>query len=174
MSDDSRTSDGGFQKTELTTSVGNVLEEARMLLPGAQTLFGFQLIVVFEQTFRDRLSTAEQHLHLAATVLTAIAIGLLMAPAAYHRQAEPQSVSLRFLGMASRQLTWGTVPLAMALCLEVYLISTLVATHWLVTVAVTAPLVVTFALLWYIVPRRATSPHEAPGTHELDEQRAAD
>jgi hypothetical protein len=168
MSNLARPNDGGFEQTDLPTSVSNMLEEARMLLPGAQTLFGFQLIVVFEQSFGERLSTAEQHLHLAATVLTAISIALLMAPAAYHRQVEPQSVSLRFLGSASRQLTWGTAPLAIALCFEIYLIATLIATNWLVTTAATGLLVVMFGLLWYVLPRRATSPREPPGASEMN------
>lgn len=169
MSDRARSNDGGFQRTDLPTSVGNMLEEARMLLPGAQTLFGFQLIVVFEQSFGERLSTVEQHLQLTATVLTAIAIGLLMAPAAYHRQVEPQSVSLRFLGLASRQLTWGTVPLAIALCLEIYLIATLIATTRYVVIAATGTIVLVFGALWYVLPRRATSPREAPGAYELEQ-----
>lgn len=166
MSDRAEPDDGGVQQTDLPTSVGNMLEEARMLLPGAQTLFGFQLIVVFEQSFGERLSTAEQHLHLAATVLTTLAIGLLMAPAAYHRQAEPRSVSLHFLGMASRQLTWGTVPLAVALCLEIYLIATLIATNSFVTIAATGVVVVIFGALWYVLPRRAMSSSARHGAHE--------
>jgi|SRR5215203_5399819 len=166
MSDHARPNDRGSEQTDLPTSVSNMLEEARMLLPGAQALFGFQLIVVFDQSFGERLSIAEQHLHLAATVLTAIAIGLLMAPAAYHRQAEPQSVSLHFLGMASRQITWGTVPLAIALCLEIYLIATLIATNPLVTIAVTGVVVVIFGALWYVQPRRAMSLSTAHSAHE--------
>jgi hypothetical protein len=33
-----------------------VVDEARMLLPGIQALFGFQLIAVFNQTFSQILS----------------------------------------------------------------------------------------------------------------------
>ncbi len=160
----------GFQRTDLPTSVSNMLEEARMLLPGSQTLFGFQLIVVFNQSFGERLSTVEQYLHLAAMLLTAIAIALLMAPAAYHRQVEPQSVSLRFLGMASRQLTWGTIPLAISICVEVYLVATLIATNQLVVFGLTGLLVAVFGVLWYVLPRRATPLAEAPGAHEVEQQ----
>ncbi|MDQ2943358.1 MAG: hypothetical protein M3R21_06785 [Candidatus Dormibacteraeota bacterium] len=42
----------------------HLLNEGRMVLPGIQALFGFQLIAVFNQTFSQRLSPAEQYLHL--------------------------------------------------------------------------------------------------------------
>jgi len=100
--------DDEVQPTDLDTSASNLLEEARMLLPGTQTLFGFQLAVVFTGTFRDQLAAAEQYVHLVAMVLTAVAIALLMAPAAYHRQAEPESVSRRFVRLATGQLVWGS------------------------------------------------------------------
>ena len=157
----------GFQRTDLPTSVSNMLEEARMLLPGSQTLFGFQLIVVFNQSFGERLSTVEQYLHLAATLLTVVAIALLMAPAAYHRQVEPQSVSLHFLGMASRELTWGAVPLVISLCFGVYLVTTLIATNPVVALGPTGLLLADFGVLWYVLPRRATPSADAPNAHEV-------
>ena len=148
--------DGGeIQPTELDTTVSNLLEEARMLLPGTQTLFGFQLAVVFTGTFRDRLATAEQYLHLLAMVLTAVAIALLMAPAAYHRQAEPESVSRRFVRLATGQLVWGTIPLAVSLCIEVYLVSSLITTRVATSAAIAILLFAVVATLWYVVPRRS-------------------
>lgn len=61
-----------------------------MILPGTQTLFGFQLIVVFNPCFQERLSPGEQYLHLLATMLVATATAMLIAPAAYHRRVEPE------------------------------------------------------------------------------------
>lgn len=48
------------ERPPLGDTVRNILEEARMILPGVQTLFGFQLIVVFNQRFEDLLSSREQ------------------------------------------------------------------------------------------------------------------
>jgi len=50
-----------------------ILEESRMVLPGIQALFGFQLIAVFNQGFGEKLSPGEQGLHLLAFALVAIA-----------------------------------------------------------------------------------------------------
>jgi len=58
------------------------IEEARMVLPGIQALFGFQLIAVFNTRFHD-FGSLEQILHLVALLLVAFAIALIMTPAAY-------------------------------------------------------------------------------------------
>jgi hypothetical protein len=60
------------------------LEEARMVLPGIQALFGFQLIVVFNNSF-DQLTQTEQNAHFVALALVAFAIAIIMTPVAYHR-----------------------------------------------------------------------------------------
>lgn len=58
-----------------------LLEECRMVLPGVQALFGFQLIAVFNTAFSDKLSHGEQSVHLLALALVAIAVALIMSPA---------------------------------------------------------------------------------------------
>src|ERR1700716_3758681 len=80
-----------------------VIEEARMVLPGIQAFFGFQLIAVFNNRFQE-FTHAEQVLHLVALLLLAISIALIMTPAAYHRIAERGMVSRRFVELASRFL----------------------------------------------------------------------
>ena len=54
----------------LETEIEQVLEEARMVLPGIQALFGFELIVVFNDRFGQSLGDPAKRLHLAAVVLT--------------------------------------------------------------------------------------------------------
>ena len=150
----SRSSEPDQQRASLDTAISNLLEETRIFIPGSQTLFGFQLIVVFNQSFQSRLSATEQALHLVATVLTAIAIALLMAPAAYHRQVEPESISRHFLLLATRFLTFGSIPIAIAICIELYLVGQLaVGRQWL-SLVIAIALGVFFAALWYVMPRR--------------------
>ena len=156
-----RRDDDEETRTGLESSVSFLLEEARMLLPGTQTLFGFQLAVVFTQTFRDLLAPAERYLHLVGMVLTAVAIALLMAPAAYHRQAEPESVSRRFVRLATHQLVWGAAPLAVALCIEVYLAASLITARQTTSAVIAVALLGVFVTLWYAVPRRLAAASEA-------------
>src|SRR5438067_11651328 len=78
----------------LSAAVTHLREVCRMVLPGLQALFGFQLIAIFNQSFSEKRSATEQRLHLLAFGLVVIA--LVMTPAAYHRQTNPQEVSARF------------------------------------------------------------------------------
>jgi hypothetical protein len=144
----------------LEKSVDHLLEECRMVLPGVQALFGFQLIAVFNKPFFELLNASERALHLCALVLAAIAVAMLMAPAAYHRQAEPQNVSARFVHYTSALLTLSMVPLMIALSMDVYLIARIVLVNGAAALGVAALVFLVFTVLWFVVPwtvRRNTS-----------------
>jgi hypothetical protein len=127
------------------------IEEARMVLPGIQALFGFQLIAVFNERFKG-LSEGEQLIHLAAAVLIAVAIALIMTPAAYHRQVERATVSSFFVAFASRLITTAMVPLMLGLCLEMYLLGRLIVGNVALSMVVAGGLLATFAGLWFVLP----------------------
>jgi hypothetical protein len=127
------------------------IEEARMVLPGIQTLFGFQLIAGFNQGF-GKLPGAEQYLHYTSLVLIALAIAIIMAPAAYHRIVEQGSVSLFFVSLISWLIAAAMVPLAIALSLEVYVVGTVILGERALSAIVAAVLVVIFAALWFGFP----------------------
>jgi hypothetical protein len=74
------------QPEQLEKTAQQAVEEARMVLPGIQALFGFQLMAVFNARF-TQLTRFEQELHFLSVILIALAIALIMTPAAYHRQA---------------------------------------------------------------------------------------
>jgi hypothetical protein len=127
------------------------IEEARMVLPGIQALFGFQLMAVFNQRFSE-LSAGEQLIHYIAVLLIAVAIGLIMTPAAYHRQVEPGSVSGFFVRLASRLVAIAMLPLAVALCLEVYLLGRVILSDRMISFVVAGMLLLIFAGFWYLFP----------------------
>lgn len=127
------------------------IEEARMVLPGIQALFGFQLMAVFNQRFNE-LTASEQLIHYIAVLLIALAIGLIMTPAAYHRQVEPRSVSEFFVRLASRLVAIAMLPLALALCLEVYLLGRVILADRTTSFVVAGMLLLMFAGLWYLFP----------------------
>ena len=137
----------------LGDTVSQILEEARMILPGVQTLFGFQLIVVFNQRFQDGLSPFEQRLHLLAMALIALATGLLLAPAAYHRRAEPETISRRFVRLSTRLLTWSTYPLLASIVVDFYLVATFITANDAVSLLLAALVALALALLWLVLPR---------------------
>jgi hypothetical protein len=127
------------------------IEEARMVVPGIQALFGFQLIAVFNQRFHD-LTAGEQTLHFFALVLIALAIAIIMTPAAYHRLVERGSVSDFFIQLASRLIAAAMLPLMVALCLEVYLVGRMVDLSSWFSAALAGGLFAVFATLWFAFP----------------------
>jgi Family of unknown function (DUF6328) len=141
------------QKLSLEVAGSYLLEECRMVLPGIQALFGFQLIAVFNAGFAERLSPAEQRVHLAAIALVVLAVALVTAPAALHRQSEPHSISDRFLSFASRLLLWSMFPLALGICLDVYLVTQLILHSTTASVALAATLFCILIGLWFGLPR---------------------
>ena len=145
---------GKRERVSLDSAATHLLEECRMVLPGIQALFGFQLIAVFNQGFTEKLSASQQILHLAATVLVAVAVAFVMTPAALHRQTEPREVSERFVWVASKLLLASMFPLVLGLCLEVYLVTVVVAHSEVLGVALAALLAVLFGVLWIVLPRR--------------------
>jgi len=125
------------------------------VVPGMQALFGFQLIAVFSPSFKDLLSPAEQVLHLAAILLVTIAIALVMAPTALHRQSEPMSVSRVFIATSSRLLMASMVPLAVGICLDVYLIGRVILGTSGAAVIIAALLLGVFFVFWRVIPQLA-------------------
>jgi uncharacterized membrane protein len=142
------------QEISLETATTYILEECRMVLPGIQALFGFQLIAVFNERFSEKLSSAEQFLHLVAIVLVTVAIALVMAPAALQRRSQPQSVSKRFIKLSSGLLLAGMFPLALGLALDVYLITGIIVGKDAAGLVVALVLLGVFAALWLWLPAR--------------------
>jgi len=137
----------------LSEAVTLLLEECRMVLPGIQALFGFQLIAVFNSTFRERLSPTEQLFHLTAIGLVAIAVALVMAPAALHRQTSPQAATEDFITMATRLLLMSMFPLMLGITLDFFLIARLILNNTLASFLLSTALLMVFATLWFLFPR---------------------
>jgi hypothetical protein len=124
-----RAADVGREEQEelpLSRAAEYLLEECRMVLPGIQAIFGFQLIAVFNSTFGEKLSIGEQRLHLMAIALSVVAIAIIMTPAALHRQTGPRKVSATFIRVSSRLLLWSMLPLALSICADAYLIARII------------------------------------------------
>jgi len=145
---------GKKEQISLDSAAAHLLEECRMVLPGIQALFGFQLIAVFNQRFDEKLSDAGQMVHLVAIVLTTLSMALVMTPAALHRQAEPRQVSERFLWMASNMVLAGMFPLALAVGLDAYVVASVVLENNALAAVLAIALVAVFAFLWLVLPRR--------------------
>jgi len=96
-----------MENESLQKQAQQTIEEARMVLPGIQALFGFQLIAIFNARFEE-LTLHEQYLHFSALLLVALAIALIMAPAPIivSWSAERCPTSLLIWHLASSPVPW--------------------------------------------------------------------
>ncbi len=146
------------QALKLSEAAQTLLDECRMVLPGIQALFGFQLIAVFNPRFAE-LGLAEQHLHLAAIALVAFAVGMVMTPAAYHRSRGSREVTDTFIHVSSLLLLGSMLPLAAALAIDIYVISRLVIEEG-PAIAFAVAVLAVLVFLWFVFPRMGAA-HEA-------------
>jgi hypothetical protein len=104
---------------ELNDKVQNALDETRMLILGAQVLLGFQFQSIFQSAF-DQLPAPVQLVKLVGLGLMLLAVGLLVAPAAFHQIAELGDDSRRLLRFTTRIAEWALMPFALGLGIDVY------------------------------------------------------
>ena len=144
---------GHVERLPLDKQMEGLLEECRIVLTGLQVLFGFQLAVVFTERFDKVLARPQQELHLLAMALIAIAIALIMTPASYHRQCEPQDASDRFVLLSSWLLLAALPLFGAAVSIELYLVAQVVlqtAALW-----IAGGVLAVFLALWLGLPRVA-------------------
>ena len=139
------------ERLPLSKAVGYLIDESRMVLPGIQALFGFQLIAVFSERFQQ-LSQHEQQLHFISIALVVLATGLIMTPAAYHRHQEAREVTQSFITVSTRLLLLGMVALAFAMALDVYLIGQLILAPGIAR-GIAWGLLGLLVFLWFVFPR---------------------
>lgn len=141
-----------YDKEALPDVASHLLEECRMVLPGIQALFGFQLIVVFNGRFWEALTYGQRIIHLFAITLIAIAVALVMAPAAYHRLVLRDAVSHFFIAFASRCLLMSMFPLLLGIVLDMYLISGLILNSTILALLIAVFLAALYIGLWFVLP----------------------
>jgi DMSO reductase anchor subunit len=107
---------------KLKDKIQSALDEGRMLVLGSQVLLGFQYRSAFEPGF-EKLSLSSQYLKMSALILMLIAIGLLIAPGAYHRIVEEGEDTQALHRFTTKVMNCALLPFAVALGLDVYVSS---------------------------------------------------
>lgn len=140
------------QPESLKDATRTALLEGRVVLTAITTLFGFQLNVVFSEAFA-KLAVEQRQSHLVALGLNALAIGVVMLPSAYGRQAEPRQVSRRFIRLLSRAQTFALAPMLISIAIDFQLISAMILGRGPIPTTFAVSLAVIFAILWFAYPR---------------------
>lgn len=141
-------------QTPVATKIEHTLTEARMVLPGAQALLGFQFLWFFADGFAA-LPPASRLIHLAGLASVALATMLLIAPAAFHRIAEEGEASTRFYRYASGLVQASLLPLAIGMSADVYVVVAKVGRSTSAGASAAGIVVLSMIALWWGVPSLA-------------------
>src|SRR3954469_6370206 len=133
--------------------IRNIIEEARVIIPGLQALFGFQTIAVFNDRF-DQLPEYVKDCHLLGLSMIIIAIALVMTPAAYYRAVNCK-MTHEATSMCGGLIRGALVPLSIGLSLDMFtVVYVTTSTLWISIGAAIATFLV-LAGLWFVLPVRA-------------------
>jgi hypothetical protein len=137
--------------TPLQVKIEQLLTEARVVLPGAQALLGFQLAIVLTHTF-DQLPKSSIVVHAASLFLVALAVILLMAPAPYHRIVYAGEDTEDMYRVGSALVMGATLPLGLGLAGDVYVVIAKISGSFAIGSLTGGLAFVLLTGLWYLYP----------------------
>jgi hypothetical protein len=137
--------------TPVQVKIEQLLTEARVVLPGAQALFGFQLAIVLTQTF-GQLPTASIVVHAASLFLVALAVMMLIAPAPYHRIVYAGEDTEDMYRVGSALVTGATLPLGLGLAGDIYVVIAKISGSFAIGSFIAGLAFVFLTGLWYLYP----------------------
>lgn len=143
----------------LDRNLGELLNELRVGLPGVQVLFGFLLVVPFNQRF-GTVTGAQKAMYFLALLLAAASCVCLITPSMHHRLRFREQQKERIVLTGNRLAVAGLTLLALAI-VDVLLFVTDYLFGTGAAVAVTAAFAALVAVLWYAVPMRGRRPEAA-------------
>ena len=142
------------KQQSLETRIEQALTELRVILPGAQALFGFQFAAVLTERFAQ-FPISLKGIHLASLGIVAIAVVMLIAPVAYHRIAAGGQAEEGVLRYAVRMMLPAQGFLALGLVGDAYATVRLIFDDHAVALVVAMVALMAFACLLYAVPLAA-------------------
>jgi hypothetical protein len=132
----------------LPTKIDQMLTEARVILPGAQAVLGFQLIAIMTEPFDD-LPALAKDIHLASMLAVGLAVIFLMGPAAVHRLGFGGRAVPEMLSLGSRLVTAALLPLGLGISGDVFVAVGHLAHSDAVGIAAGLGILTALLALWY-------------------------
>jgi hypothetical protein len=154
-------SDEESRKERLDRELMELLQELRVVIPGVQVLLAFLLTAPFQQRFAE-LPGSMRNAFFASIVCATLATAFLIAPSAHHRLRWRAGEKERLVRVGNQMAIIGTVFLAAAIVLALYVITDVLFTTNLAVLTAIGALVV-FGGLWYVLPMLGRQPQESRG-----------
>lgn len=129
-----------------------LLGELRTIIPGAQVLLAFLFTVPFSSRFVE-VDHLGRVVFTVSLVSVAVATVLFVAPAAYHRLADPQDRQAR-LRFGIRTALWGLALLALSITCAIFVVVRFLFHSDLLGLGVAAAIALLAFSVWYILPIR--------------------
>jgi hypothetical protein len=139
------------ENTGLHEKIVQMLTEARVVLPGVQGIFGFQLVITMTTPF-ERLPGGVQMTHFIALGMMALSIILLIAPAAIHRLGFEGADSQRFQLLGSRIVSVALAPLMVGMTADFYVAVGKMLGYGTSAVVMSAVIFLVTLGAWYVWP----------------------
>jgi hypothetical protein len=169
--EDAMSDDGEGEKeqgTKVKTKIEHALTEIRVVLPGAQALLGFGFMTFLMESF-EKLPDSSKYVHLASLSLIALAVVLMMTPAAYHRLVERGEPTEHFHRFASRALLASMVPLALGISGDFFVVARKVTESVGLALGLAAASLCVFYGVWFAYTLYLRNRRQAPGRVGLGE-----
>jgi hypothetical protein len=138
-------------ETPLKTKIEQMLTEARVIIPGAQALLGFQFVATLTKSFSE-LPVAVKWIHMAGLCAVALSATMLMTTAALHRIGFGGEDDQAFFRIGSRLVIAASLPLALGIAAEVYVVFFKVAENGNIAALAGIGALATLLLLWFVFP----------------------
>jgi hypothetical protein len=135
----------------LHSKIEQMLTEAPVILPGARALLGFQLAIVLTDTF-EKLPSLPRLLHAGALLCVALAVALLITPAALHRIVWAGEDSETALRIGGRVTVLALLPVASGMGGETYVVMSRILGSAGPAAAVATVTLLCLLILWFVWP----------------------
>lgn len=131
----------------------NIIEEARVILPGLQALFGFQTIAVFSERFAE-LAAYAKACHVIGLALVIVAVAMVMTPAVYYRACGGRA-NVEMVHVSAKMIRGALAPLACGLALDMFTVFHAVTSSLVTSIVAALAVFALLTALWFILPSRA-------------------
>lgn len=138
--------------------LSDLLAELRILLPGAQTLTAFLIILPFNSGFAQ-ISRDERYVYVATFLCALASLILFAAPAAWHRLLRPLRDREGFKTRATQSVIAGLVTLSIALILATHLVLDAVLQRPVLSWGGALVVAAFIGAIWWLFPRWLSAAH---------------
>lgn len=142
--------------------LADLLSELRILLPGAQTLTAFLIILPFNSGFAE-INREERYVYIATFLCALASLILFAAPAAWHRLLRPLRDREGFKTRATHSVIAGLATLSIALVLATQLVLDAVLLRPWLSWGGALLVAVLIGVIWWLLPRWLGKDHSGAG-----------